>query len=170
MMNKFIGIITFSLFVICSTTGAIAQSAPPAAGGAPQGGAQGVSSSKTDKITSIKFTGNKKFTEKQLLEAIKVKVGDDLSSEIMDTLLTRVVDFYHKNGANLTVQPNLKPDQTKGTVDIEFIIDESGTKGNGGQYQPNQGSGGGQGGQPGGAASAGGTPPAAGGQPSGSGK
>lgn len=92
-----------------------------------------MASSEPDIISSISFTGNTKFSDKQLLNAIKLNVGDELSWDIMGGAMERLVNFYRENGENLSVSPNVTHD---GPTIVEFIIDENGTEGDTGPYEP----------------------------------
>jgi hypothetical protein len=71
---------------------------------------------------------------------MQLKVGAPLSKTFMRGCLNLMVDFYRKNGANLSVQPEITP--SNGTATIKFHIDETGTKGIAGRYEPNGGNGG----------------------------
>jgi outer membrane protein assembly factor BamA len=103
-------------------------------------------------IGSISFKGNKKFTDAELLKAVELKIGDPMSPELIKKALNRLIAYYRSHGANLSVSPNIDP--TGGHATVQFIIDENGTKGDAGLFQPNGG------GQPGGAPPAGNPPPA----------
>jgi len=116
------------------------------AGDPPAGGPGSASPSGTQEkvvIAKISFDGNKKFAEAELLKAVGLKVGDPLSKEVMNKALKQLVEYYRSHGANLSVSPNIQPNG--GHAVIAFMIDENGTKGDAGSYQPVGG------GQPGGA-------------------
>jgi len=82
-------------------------------------------------ILSITFLGNKKFTSEQLQKVIdgtEVKIGSGVGPSNIGPAMKALVDFYKKNGANLSASPNIIEDP-KGIVFVQFIIDENGTKG-----------------------------------------
>lgn len=82
-------------------------------------------------ILSITFLGNKKFTSEQLQKVIdgtELKIGGGVGPSNIGPAMKALVDFYHKNGANLSASPNIIEDP-KGIVFVQFIIDENGTKG-----------------------------------------
>lgn len=150
---------TLSAFIILAALwiSAAAMAQTQSAGGAPAGGENAVaeegSETKVEILTSIGFNGNTKFSDKQLMDVIGMKVGDNLTKEMIGAAIQNIVDLYRNNGANLSISPNVNPG--KGVATIEFMIDESGTKGDAGPYQ---------GGSKGGDANPGGLPDGAGGQ------
>ena len=82
-------------------------------------------------ILSITFLGNKKFTTEQLQKVIsgtELKIGGGVGPSNIGPAMKALVDFYHKNGENLSASPNIIEDP-KGIVFVQFIIDENGTKG-----------------------------------------
>lgn len=82
-------------------------------------------------IVSITFLGNTKFTSDQLLEAIDgsgVELGAKPGPDIIGPAMAALVDFYRKNGADLSASPNIIEDP-KGITFVQFLIDENGTKG-----------------------------------------
>jgi len=82
-------------------------------------------------VLSITFLGNKKFTSEQLQKVIdgtELKLGGVVGPAIIGPAMTALVDFYHKNGANLSASPNIIED-TKGITFVQFIIDENASKG-----------------------------------------
>jgi hypothetical protein len=82
-------------------------------------------------VLSITFLGNKKFTNEQLQKVIdgtQLKLGGIVGPAVIGPAMTALVDFYHKNGANLSASPNIIED-SKGITFVQFIIDENGTRG-----------------------------------------
>lgn len=129
---------------------------PPGGPGAPPpggpGGPPANSAQQKTVVASISFKGNSKFTDAQLSKAVGLKVGDPLSPDIVKKALDRLIAYYRSHDANLSVSPNIDPGDGHATV--QFIIDENGTKGDAGMFQPNGG------GPSGGAPPPGGPPPA----------
>ncbi len=111
-----------------------------APGGAPggSGGPPPSNSAKTDNtpipdqgIVSISFVGNKKVKTEELqkvVDASGLKLGIKVGPAVIGPAMKAIVDFYHKNGAQLNASPDIIED-TKGIVAVQFIIDENGTKG-----------------------------------------
>lgn len=89
---------------------------------------------KIEIITSIGFMGNTKFSDDDLMGIISMRVGDNLTKEMIGEDIQKIISFYRNNGANLSISPNVKPGKDVAT--IEFVIDENGTKGDAGPYQP----------------------------------
>jgi hypothetical protein len=82
-------------------------------------------------ILSITFLGNKKFTSEQLQKVIDgtgLKLGIKVGPAVIGPAMAALVDFYKKNGANLSASPNIIEDP-RGITFVQFIIDEDGTKG-----------------------------------------
>ncbi|GEM_PF-3887981 len=82
-------------------------------------------------ILSITFLGNKKFTSEQLQKVIdgtELKLGIKVGPAVIGPAMAALVDFYRKNGANLSASPNIIEDP-KDITFVQFIIDENGTKG-----------------------------------------
>jgi len=82
-------------------------------------------------ILSITFLGNKKFTSEQLQKVIdgtELKLGIKVGPAVIGPAMAALVDFYRKNGANLSASPNIIED-AKDITFVQFIIDENGTKG-----------------------------------------
>jgi len=107
-------------------------------GGAPPSGAGQAAEVKVDNtpipksgVLSITFLGNKKFTSEQLakvIEGTELKLGGKVGPAIIGPAMTALVDFYKKNGATLSASPNIIEDP-KGITFVQFIIDESASKG-----------------------------------------
>lgn len=82
-------------------------------------------------IVSITFLGNTKFTSEQLLKAIDgsgVELGAKPGPDIIGPAMTALVEYYRKNGADLSASPNIIEDP-KGITFVQFLIDENGTGG-----------------------------------------
>jgi len=82
-------------------------------------------------ILSITFLGNKKFTSEQLQKVVdgtELKLGGVVGPAVIGPAMTALVDFYKKNGANLSISPDIIEDP-KGITFVQFIIDEAGTGG-----------------------------------------
>ena len=82
-------------------------------------------------IISITFLGNTKFSSEELLKAIDgsgVELGAKPGPDIIGPAMTKLVDYYRNNGADLSASPNIIEDP-KGITFVQFIIDENGTKG-----------------------------------------
>ena len=126
--------VLFVLVFLC-VAGVTAQ----ATTGSPPGGAAGQpqmsapAQTKTQMINLLKCSGNKKFTEAQLLEAAGIKVGDPMGQEIIRAAMGRIVDYYRKNGADLSLWVNIATNGEQ--ANVEFLIDETGTKGHAGRYE-----------------------------------
>jgi hypothetical protein len=111
---------------------------PPSGGpGAPGGPPQSGGDTKVV-VGVVSFKGNTKFTDVELLKAVSLKTGDPMSQELIKGALNRLIAYYRSHGANLSVSPNINP--AGGHATIQFVIDESGTKGDAG---PSQAGGGG---------------------------
>lgn len=110
----------------------IAGAFAPAA--AQPGDGQKSAASAVETISVISFTGNDKFSDAQLLEATGLRVGGAMSQEIIGEAIDRLVAYYRQAGANLSVSPNITPNN--GAPIIEFVIDEDGTRGNAGAFEP----------------------------------
>jgi hypothetical protein len=105
-------------------------SAPPAADKA-----------KNDVIAAISFKGNTKYTDQQLLDLVQLKVGQKLDQKVIGQALNKIINLYRKDGGNLSISPNVQPNG--GHAILQFVIDENGTKGDAGPYEPAGGHGGG---------------------------
>jgi hypothetical protein len=142
--------------IFCSATAGAAGAGAPAGGGAPgqagagspggaPGGAPGGSggtppatSKKTDNtpipasgIVSITFVGNKKFKTEELQKVVAdsgLNLGIKVGPAVIAPAMKAIVEHYQKGGANLNVSPDIIED-AKGIVAVQFIIDESGKKG-----------------------------------------
>jgi hypothetical protein len=82
-------------------------------------------------LLSITFLGNKKFTSEQLQKVIdgtELKLGCVVGPKVIAPAMAALVDFYHKNGANLSASPNIIEDP-KGISFVQFIIDENASRG-----------------------------------------
>lgn len=134
-----------AFFIGSFTIATVTAQQPPLAGTMPQQGNSAIqedSANKVEILTSISFNGNTKFTDKQLMDVIGMKIGDNLTKEMIGEAIQNIVDLYRNNGADLSISPNVTPGAEVAT--IEFMIDESGTKGDAGPYQgDNRGGGGG---------------------------
>lgn len=156
--SKALNVLIALIFFVSLSAAAQGPGGPPPGGGPggpPPGGPGGppVSSAQQKTVVgTLSFKGNKKFTDAQLSKAIGLKVGDPLSPEIVKKAINQLIAFYRSHGANLSVSPNIDPKDGHATV--QFIIDENGTKGDAGMFQPNGG------GSPGGPPPSGGPPPA----------
>lgn len=104
--------------------------------GAPPSGSQAGATVDTTPIPesgiiSITFLGNTKFSSEQLLDAIAgsgVELGAKPGPDIIGPAMSKLVDYYRNNGADLSASPNIIEDP-KGITFVQFIIDENGTKG-----------------------------------------
>jgi len=111
-----------------------ADSGAPPAGAAPGAAATAkVDTTPIPKsgILSITFLGNKKFTSEQLQKVVngtELKLGGKVGPAVIGPAMTALVDFYKKNGANLSISPDIIED-SKGITFVQFIIDEAGTGG-----------------------------------------
>jgi hypothetical protein len=111
-----------------------------APGGAPSGsgGTPPATARKTDNtpipasgIVSITFVGNKKFGTEDLQKVVGdsgLKLGISVGPAVIAPAMKAIVEHYQKGGANLNVSPDIIED-AKGIVAVQFIIDESGKKG-----------------------------------------
>jgi len=127
--------ITFMVLIVFMMMWAFAANA--ADQGAPPSGA-GQAAVKKDTtpipksgVLSITFLGNKKFTSEQLQKVIdgtELKLGGVVGPAVIGPAMTALVDFYKKNGANLSASPNIIED-SKGITFVQFIIDENASKG-----------------------------------------
>jgi hypothetical protein len=129
----FYAAIIFSiLFVMMAAPAAIAaEPGPPPSGAGQPEVKKDTTPIPESGIVSITFLGNTKFTSEQLLEAIDgsgVELGAKPGPDIIGPAMTALVDFYRKNGANLSASPNIIEDP-KGITFVQFLIDENGTKG-----------------------------------------
>jgi hypothetical protein len=143
MVSKSRNLFLFIAVVVLFALGAAAQG--PAGG--PPGGPGGAPHSGGDTkvvVGKISFKGNAKFSDAELLKAVQLKVGDTMSPDLIKSALNRLITYYRSHGANLSVSPNIDP--SGGHATIQFVIDENGTKGDAGLFQPAGG-----GGAPGGA-------------------
>jgi len=102
-------------------------------------------------VGSVTFKGNTKFSDAELLKVVALKPGEPMSKDLVDQALDRLIGYYRSHGANLSVSPNINPNG--GHASVQFVIDENGTKGNAGRYEPAGG------GPPGAPPSGGGTAP-----------
>ncbi len=135
-----------SFAILALSVAAQAPSGAPAGGrgGPPSGGSGGPGGSPQSGgdskvvVGAVSFKGNTKFTDAELLKAVSLKAGDPMSSDLIKGALDRLITYYRSHGANLSVSPNINP--AGGHATIQFVIDESGTKGDAG---PSQAGGGG---------------------------
>ena len=130
---KSMAAISFSImFVMMSAFAAnAAELGPPPSGAGPADVKKDSTPIPKSGIISITFLGNTKFTSEQLLKAIEgsgVELGAKPGPDIIGPAMTALVDFYRKNGADLSASPNIIEDP-KGITFVQFIIDENGTKG-----------------------------------------
>jgi hypothetical protein len=112
------------------TGGSLPVGSPPSGGTAAQVKKDNTPIPKSG-VLSITFLGNKKFTNEQLQKVIagtELKLGGKVGPAVIGPAMTALVDFYHKNGANLNASPNIIED-SKGVTFVQFIIDENGKKG-----------------------------------------
>jgi hypothetical protein len=110
--------------------GSLPAGSPPSGGTAAQVKKDNTPIPKSG-VLSITFLGNKKFTNEQLQKVIagtELKLGGKVGPAVIGPAMTALVDFYHKNGANLNASPNIIED-SKGITFVQFIIDENGKKG-----------------------------------------
>lgn len=130
-------------FLFAANSSCFAQSSPAPdtpPPGQPAAGSQAETSTKVEILTSIDFTGNNTFSDRQLLDIIGMKVGDNLTKEMIGEAIEHIVKLYRSNGGNLSISPNVTPGQ--GVATIEFMIDETGTEGDAGPYQGGRSGGG----------------------------
>jgi hypothetical protein len=130
--NSMIAISVLIVFMVMSAFAANAadQGAPPPGAGAAEVKIDNTPIPKSG-ILSITFLGNKKFTSEQLQKVIdgtELKLGIKVGPAVIGPAMAALVDFYKKNGANLSASPNIIEDP-KGITFVQFIIDENGTKG-----------------------------------------
>jgi hypothetical protein len=132
--KSMVAISIFIAFMMMCTFAANAadQGAPPS-GAAPAPAAVKKDTTPIPKsgILSITFLGNKKFTSEQLQKVINgtgLKLGIKVGPAVIGPAMAALVDFYRKNGANLSASPNIIED-AKDITFVQFIIDENGTKG-----------------------------------------
>jgi hypothetical protein len=120
----------FVLLIALLVTGAVAQSTagavPGSAAGPPTNGKMNVV------VARISFKGNTKFGDAKLLKAVNLHLGEALSPTSIKDAVDRLVTFYRSHGANLSVWPDIDPDG--GQANVQFVIDEQGTKGDAGAY------------------------------------
>lgn len=102
---------------------------PPAGSGGPGGASQSGGDTKVV-VGVVSFKGNTKFTDAELAKVVALKAGDPMSQELVKGALNRLIAYYRSHGANLSVSPNINP--AGGHATIQFVIDESGTKGDAG--------------------------------------
>jgi outer membrane protein assembly factor BamA len=103
-------------------------------------------------VGKVSFKGNVKFSDAELLKVVQLNVGDTMRQDLIKSALNRLITYYRSHGANLSVSPNIDP--SGGHATIQFVIDENGTKGDAGSFEPGAG-----GGAPGGAPPSGGPAP-----------
>lgn len=123
-------------FAVCVGAQPPSGAQPPAGAQPPSGAGQAEVKKDTTPIPksgilSITFLGNKKFTSEQLQKVIdgtELKLGIKVGPAVIGPAMKALVDFYQKNGANLSASPNIIEDP-KGITFVQFIIDENGTKG-----------------------------------------
>jgi hypothetical protein len=131
--SRVINILFVLIFLLALGAGAQGPAgAPPSGPGAPAG-----SGPAKIEIASISFKGNTKFKDDELLKAVGLKVGEPLSQEIAHQALDKLIAYYRSHGANLSVSPNIDPNG--GHANVQFVIDENGTKGDAGAFQPGGG-------------------------------
>jgi hypothetical protein len=122
----------FKVFIVIMMVWAFAANAGAQPSGAGSAGVKGDSPpAPKGVILSITFLGNKKFTSEQLqkvIEGTELKIGGGVGPTNIGPAMKALVDFYRKNGANLSASPNIIED-SRGIVFVQFIIDENGTKG-----------------------------------------
>ena len=63
-----------------------------------------------------------------MIDWTELKLGGVVGPAVIGPAMTALVDFYKKNGANLSASPNIIED-SKGITFMQFIIDENGTRG-----------------------------------------
>lgn len=152
MVSKSRNLFFFIAIAVISALGAVAQGPAGGPPGGPGGAPQAGGDTKVV-VGKVSFKGNVKFSDAELLKVVQLNVGDTMRQDLIKSALNRLITYYRSHGANLSVSPDIDP--TGGHATIQFVIDESGTKGDAGNAPR------GDGGAPGGAPPAGG-PAAAG--------
>lgn len=120
-----------SFLMITAVCATAAEPGPPAGGAGQTEIKKDTTPIPESGIVSITFLGNTKFTSEQLLKAIDgsgVELGAKPGPDIIGPAMTALVEFYRKNGANLSASPNIIEDP-KGITFVQFLIDENGTGG-----------------------------------------
>jgi len=116
-----------------------AQASGPGAGGPPGGGAPtGAPQVKKDTtpvpksgVVSITFLGNKKITTEELQKVVagtSLKVGGEVNFSVISPAMKALVAYYKEKGVGFSISPDIIEDP-KGIAFVQFIIDESTSKG-----------------------------------------
>jgi len=130
-VTKSILMVLLGFILLLAFAANAAESGAPPSGAGPAEVKEGSAPALNGVILSITFLGNKKFTSEQLQKVIdgtELKIGGGVGPSNIAPAMKALVDFYRKNGANLSASPNIIEDP-KGIVFVQFIIDENGTKG-----------------------------------------
>ncbi|MCK4358620.1 MAG: hypothetical protein KAW92_07725, partial [Candidatus Cloacimonetes bacterium] len=79
------------------------------------------------KIKSIKITGNKHFTQVEILKSLRIKEGDEFSYQELNNNLSNVLQLYKNKGFYLTqiLPPEVIPDASGEFVNIKIEILEN---------------------------------------------
>ena len=79
------------------------------------------------KIKSIKITGNKHFTQVEILKSLRIKEGDEFSYLELNNNLSNVLQLYKNKGFYLTqiLPPEVIPDESGEYVNIKIEILEN---------------------------------------------
>ena len=78
------------------------------------------------RLTVIKFTGNKKFSDAKLMRKLSSKVGEPLDSRKLFTDEQELLKMYQKAGLHrTTVKAIPSPDEKSGKATVTFEINES---------------------------------------------
>ena len=76
-------------------------------------------------ISQIRMTGHT-FSTKKVLKALNLREGEEFSSETWRSALTRVLNFYHRQGYfQPQITLNTIPQIRKNTVNLDIHIQES---------------------------------------------
>lgn len=92
-------------------------------------------------LASISFVGNKKISTEQLQSAVAeagLKLGMAVNPAVVAPATKALLDLYRKNAAALSVSPDII-ENSQGLVAVQFVIDETGSKGDLGLLVPNGG-------------------------------
>jgi hypothetical protein len=132
--NVFFASIFASLVVASAVAQAPGAGGPPGGGAAPQGAAQ-VKKDNTpvpkSGVVSITFLGNKKIATEDLQKVVAgtgLKIGGEVNFSIMAPAMKAILAYYKEKGVSLSLSPDIIEDP-KGIAFVQFIIDESATKG-----------------------------------------
>lgn len=76
-------------------------------------------------FSTVTFTGNAIFPSEKLAPSMQFKAGDIFSQDKLDASMARLQDIYGAQGyIRVQIKPDFAQDVAKGTVDIQFRIDE----------------------------------------------